>query len=204
MEKYNLDKFLIDSKNIHGEKYDYSKIEWKNKTTKIIIICKEHGEFKQRPSNHLMGKGCSYCNGVGRITKTIFLERAKLIHGDLYEYEINDKEYIKNTEKIGIICKEHGKFYQIPKNHLKEQKCPKCSKFYKYNEMEFIEKCKKIQGEKYEYNDIKKYLIYLGVGPEELERLRSSDVRDYVKDVSRYVLKGNETLRIVFYNPEDW
>ena len=43
MEKYNLDKFLIDSKNIHGEKYDYSKIEWKNKTTKIIIICKEHG-----------------------------------------------------------------------------------------------------------------------------------------------------------------
>jgi len=154
MNKYSLDNFLIDVKNIHNDKYDYSKIVWKNKTTKIIIICKEHGEFKQTPSNHLLGKGCSYCSGVGRITKNIFLERIQLIHGDLYEYDIKDKDYIKNTEKIGINCKEHGKFYQTPKNHLKGQKCPKCSKFYKYNEMEFIEKCKKIHGEKYDYTDI--------------------------------------------------
>ena len=80
MNKYNLDNFLIDVKNIHNDKYDYSKIEWKNKTTKIIIICKEHGEFKQTPSNHLLGKGCSYCSGVGRITKNIFLERVQLIY----------------------------------------------------------------------------------------------------------------------------
>jgi len=83
MNKYSLDNFLIDVKNIHNDKYDYSKIVWKNKTTKIIIICKEHGEFKQTPSNHLLGKGCSYCSGVGRITKNIFLERIQLIHGDL-------------------------------------------------------------------------------------------------------------------------
>jgi hypothetical protein len=52
------------------------------------------------------------------------------------------------------------------------------------------------------YYYVKNYIIYLGVVPNDLELLRSSDVSDYVKDVSRYVLKGNETLRIVFYNPE--
>ena len=115
MNKYNLDKFLIDVKNIHNDKYDYSKIEWKNKTTKIIIICKEHGEFKQTPSNHLLGKCCSYCSCVGRITKNIFLERIQLIHGDLYEYDIDDKEYIKNTEKLVLSVKNMENFIK----HLK-------------------------------------------------------------------------------------
>lgn len=53
-----------------------------------------------------------------------------------------------------------------------------------------------------EYNNGINYLIYLGVIPEELERLRSSDVRDYIEEVSRYVLKGDETLRVVFFNPD--
>ena len=56
----------------------------------------------------------------------------------------------------------------------------------------------------YRYDNRKNYLIYLGVSPEELERLRSSDVRDYIEEVSRYVLEGNETLRILFFNPEHW
>ena len=62
----------------------------------------------------------------------------------------------------------------------------------------------KIIDDSYEYDNRTNYLIYLGVSPEELERLRSSDVRDYVEDVSRYVLKGNETMRIVFFNPDLW
>ena len=62
----------------------------------------------------------------------------------------------------------------------------------------------KVIDDSYEYDNRTNYLIYLGVSPEELERLRSSDVRDYIEDVSRYVLEGNETLRIVFYNPEHW
>ena len=62
----------------------------------------------------------------------------------------------------------------------------------------------KVIDDSYEYHNSTKYNIYLGVSPDELETLRSSDVRDYIEDVSRYVLKGNETLRIVFYNPELW
>ena len=60
----------------------------------------------------------------------------------------------------------------------------------------------KVINDSYEYDNSIKYNIYLGVIPDELETLRNSDVRDYVEEVSRYVLKGDETMRIVFYNPE--
>ncbi len=60
----------------------------------------------------------------------------------------------------------------------------------------------KVIDDSYEYDNSTKYIIYLGVSPEELETLKNSDIRDYVRDVANYVLKGNETLRIIFYNPE--
>jgi len=62
----------------------------------------------------------------------------------------------------------------------------------------------KVIDDSYEYDNSTNYLIYLGVSPDELEVLSSSDVRDYIENVSRYVLNGNETLRIIFYNPEHW
>jgi len=60
----------------------------------------------------------------------------------------------------------------------------------------------KVIDDSYEYDNSTKYIIYLGVSPEELETLKNSDIRDYVRDVANYVLKGNETLRIIFYNPD--
>jgi hypothetical protein len=60
----------------------------------------------------------------------------------------------------------------------------------------------KVIDDSYEYDNSTNYLIYLGVTPDELEVLSNSDVRDYIEDVSRYVLNGNETMRIIFYNPE--
>ena len=127
VKKYNSELFIQESTKIHNNKYDYSNIIWKNTGIKVKIICNEHGEFEQRPSNHLMGKGCSYCSGVGRITKTIFLERAHKIHGDKYEYIISNNE-VRNTKNIEIKCKVHGIFTQTPNNHLKGTGCPNCCK----------------------------------------------------------------------------
>jgi len=62
----------------------------------------------------------------------------------------------------------------------------------------------KVIDDSYEYDNSTNYLIYLGVSPDELDELSSSDVRDYIEEVSRYVLKGDETLRIIFYNPDLW
>ena len=58
------DEFIEKAKKIHGDKYDYSKVEYKNCKTKVCIICPEHGEFWQTPDNHI-GKrthnGCPMC-----------------------------------------------------------------------------------------------------------------------------------------------
>lgn len=97
-----------------------------------------------------MGKGCSYCNGVGRLTKEILLERIKNIHGDKYAYEFGDK--ITLTTNIKIKCKTHGIFKQTPKNHLKGQNCPKCKCL---NKNDFIKKALHKHNNKYNYDDIK-------------------------------------------------
>ena len=55
-------QFIEKATKIHGNKYDYSKVEYVNNHTKVCIICPEHGEFWQRPDKHLLGEGCPECN----------------------------------------------------------------------------------------------------------------------------------------------
>jgi len=152
MKKETLETFITQAKIIHNNKYNYKNAIWQGVGKKIKIICAIHGEFEQTPSNHLMKKGCAYCNGIGRLTKEIFLNRAKNIHNDKYEYIIDNK--ITNLTLIKIKCKTHGIFEQTPKNHLKGQNCPKCSKYYKHNQTEFIQKCTQIHDDKYDYSKV--------------------------------------------------
>lgn len=58
------EQFIIEAKIIMGDRYDYSKVEYINNETNVCIICKQHGEFKQSPSNHLKGKGCPKCGKI--------------------------------------------------------------------------------------------------------------------------------------------
>lgn len=60
--KSTTEEFIEKAKQIHGGKYDYSKVKYTNSITKVCIICPEHGEFWQRPTNHLNGNGCILCN----------------------------------------------------------------------------------------------------------------------------------------------
>ena len=62
-------KFIEKAKQKHGDKYDYSKVEYINNKTKVCIICPEHGEFWQLPSNHLAGKGCAKCSFISSANK---------------------------------------------------------------------------------------------------------------------------------------
>ena len=61
--KYNTESFIQKAKEIHSDKYDYSKVEYIGSQTKICIICPKHGEFWQRPADHLRGCGCWKCGG---------------------------------------------------------------------------------------------------------------------------------------------
>ena len=157
------EEFIKKGKTIHNNKYDYSKVEYKNNRTKICIICPQHGEFWQTPGSHLSGCGCPKCannkKSVSQKSNTEeFILKARDVHGDKYDY--SKVEYSKNSVKVCIICPEHGEFWQTPNNHLNGQACQKCYNnrrgvSQKSNTEEFIEKARKIHGNKYDYSKVK-------------------------------------------------
>ena len=123
------EQFISESKLIHGDKYDYSKVEYKGCFEKACIICPEHGEFWQKPQHHLQGCGCTKCryeeNGLEhRSTLESFICRANEVHSFRYDY--SKTEYTGTHNKVCIICPEHGEFWQTPLNHLQGHGCTKC------------------------------------------------------------------------------
>lgn len=134
-KKYTTEEFIEKCKKIYGEKYDFSKtIYGKNSKEKVIVTCPEHGDFLISPNSLLnFKKGCKYCTG-GQIYNTQdFVKKAKLIHGNKYDY--SNTEYKNMLSKVKIICPIHGEFSQKPINHIhKEEGCPECAKRFRKSE----------------------------------------------------------------------
>lgn len=154
-EASNKEKFTQKAKEVHGDKYDYSLVEYKNSRIKEKIICPIHGIFEQAPGNHLLGAGCPDCSGRKRLTTEEFTQRARAIHGDKYDYSLID--YKNNKTKVKIICPIHGVFEQTPLWHLSGNNCPQCSslengKKQTFTNIEFIERAKEMHGNKYDYS----------------------------------------------------
>ncbi|MCK9320064.1 hypothetical protein, partial [Methanoculleus sp.] len=152
--KFNLSIFLEKSKQIHGDKYDYSKVIYNGTKNKVIIICPIHGEFEQIPESHFLGKGCPKCVGKNSDSE-IFINKSKQIHGDKYDY--SKTIYKSARDYVKIICKDHGEFNQIACNHLSGSGCPKCAinknaKDRILTLSEFIEKANKVHNNKYDYS----------------------------------------------------
>ena len=121
--------FIEKAKQIHNDKYDYSKVNYVNSRTKVCIICPTHGEFWQTPHNHLKGYGCAECgkekSHLSKMTTEDFIVKSKEIHGNKYDYS---KACYKTCDtKVCIICPEHGEFWQTPSNHINGSGCPKCA-----------------------------------------------------------------------------
>ena len=124
MKKSNTEEFIKKAKKVHGDKYDYSKVNYIGSKIEVTIICPEHGEFKQRPNDHLNGIGCPKCSGHVKLTTEEFIKRAREIHGDKYDY--SKTNYVNMRTKVTIICPKHGEFEQTPQGHLNGDGCPKC------------------------------------------------------------------------------
>ena len=150
MGAYTKEEFIENARSIHENKYDYSKVDYKNNYTKVCIICPKHGEFWQLPKCHLKGQGCPKCNGKIKKSTEEFIEEARKVHGDKYDY--SKVNYVTNHTKACIICPEHGEFWQSPLNHLHNHGCPMCSKTSKSNTEDFINKSLEINGNKYDYS----------------------------------------------------
>lgn len=117
-------EFIEKSKSVHGDKYDYSKVNYVNTSTKVEIICKEHGVFLQAPSKHLRKQGCVICGGKIIKTRDEIINKFQIIHKNNYDYSL--VEYIGNKKVVKIVCKEHGIFEQRVDHHQSGQGCDKC------------------------------------------------------------------------------
>lgn len=157
IKRWDNEKFIEEAKSVHGDKYDYSKVNYVNANTSVTIICPEHGEFNQLPSAHLQGQGCPKCAGRG-LTHSEIIDKFIKKHGDKYDY--SKVTFNKMHEKVCIICPEHGEFWQTPEKHLQGQGCPKCSKELagkklRLNESEFLERITEMYGDKYVFSEVR-------------------------------------------------
>ena len=140
------EQIIEQFKKVHGNRYDYSLVEYNNNKIKIKIICQEHGVFEQTPHNHKNGRGCCKCSVL---SQEQVIEQFQEVHGDKYDYSV--VEYKNNQTKVKIICKEHGTFEQKPNNHKKGQGCPNCTVISKEEIMALF---KEVHGDKYDYSKV--------------------------------------------------
>ena len=155
-----LSDFIKKARNVHGDKYDYSKSLYLGSREKIEIICPLHGSFFQLATNHLSGKGCKECSKIQVIKNQSsntedFINKARNVHGDIYDYSLVD--YENNHTQVEIICTEHGKFLQSPKDHLSGKGCSSCGKEKTKSRLmlskdEFIKRANEVHGNKYDYS----------------------------------------------------
>lgn len=155
----NTGSFIEESSAKHQGKYDYSKTVFTGVKNRVVIICPEHGEFKQVAMSHLCGHGCKDCGNKVRpskFTNKSFIEKARLKHGDKYDYNLVNITG-KRNEKVNIVCPTHGQFEQLTYSHIRGAGCRKCGreltgkKAHKDTDW-FIEKAKEIHGNTYDYS----------------------------------------------------
>ncbi len=158
-KKITTEEFIKKARKIHGDKYDYSKTEYVNHKTKIIITCKKHGDFKQTPVIHISRKSdCRLC-GIEKNTKNRslttekFISQASKIHKNNYNYKLS--EYVNAHTEVLIICNNcKTVFNQTPNNHIRGKNgCPNCYGNFVSTTDEFILKAKNIHPYKdYDYS----------------------------------------------------
>jgi hypothetical protein len=118
------EEFINKAKEIHGDKYDYSLVEYVNCRTKVKIYCPKHGIFEQYPTSHITHKqNCPICAKTS-INTEILIKRFKDEHGDKYDY--SKVTYTGKDCFVNIICKTHGEFIQRYDSHANGYGCHKC------------------------------------------------------------------------------
>lgn len=158
------ESFIAKAKEIYGETYDYSMVEYVNSKTLVSIICPIHGMFEMTPHDHIgkIHRGCPKCGNSKKgnnrkLDTNNFIKKANTKHNNFYDY--SKVNYVNSTTAVEIICPTHGPFFQQPTVHLMGSICPMCAaenrveKNTKTSE-EFIEEARKIHGDKYDYSKV--------------------------------------------------
>jgi hypothetical protein len=126
--------------------YDCSKISYINNSTKVIISCKKHGDFKKTISDLKDYKGCPSCyrenaNKDKRMSKEEFINNSNQSHNFKYSYE--NADYVNCRKLISITCPLHGDFRQRPSSHMRGRGCKRCAREYNsFKKSDYIENAK--------------------------------------------------------------
>lgn len=150
--KYSTEEYIAKARIVHGDKYDYSLVEYDGEKNKIRIVCPIHGEFLQRAGSHLRGSGCPKCVGKSKGDKGHFIKKSIETHTIKYDY--SKVSFRRGTEKVCIICPIHGEFWQTAHYHQNGGNCPKCVGGVKLSKEAFIEKAIQVHKEKYDYSKV--------------------------------------------------
>jgi len=163
MKKLTQGAVVARFRETHGNKYDYSKVEYRGTKVPVTVVCPLHGEFETTPGHHMAGIECPTCgrkkaSDARRMGTDGFIEKARAVHGDTYDY--SKVAYGRdNGDKVEIVCPEHGSFFQTPANHLCGKGCKGCADLrtggaQSMTEQEFIEKALAVHGNAYDYSQI--------------------------------------------------
>lgn len=160
------EQFITEAREVHGDKYDYSLVDYKDNITPVDIICPDHGVFSQIPKSHLKGHGCPICGNI-KVGEKIannpdeVMEKLKEIWGD--EYDFSEAVYVRANQPMKVIChhldkdgNEHGPFYPQPSNLLNGHGCLKCGleraqEKTRLPYSEFLERANAVHNGRYQY-----------------------------------------------------
>ena len=161
-----LDRFIQKARATHGDRYDYSKVEYVNKDTNVVIVCSVHGDFEQTPANHYK-HGCWKCHfdvtarqqrgnhgasGV-RADRSDVIAKFRKAHGERYGYD--KVQYQNNKTRVIITCPEHGDFEQTPVNHLAGKGCRTCYTARLATPVtDFVQEARAVHGDRYDYSRV--------------------------------------------------
>ncbi len=116
------ESFIAEAKEIYGDRYDYSKVEYKNRDHKVTITCPIHGDFLIFAREHLDGKGCPKCEKGEK-----FLVKLREKFGD--KFGLEHFVYDSSTLPVTLVCPKHGAFSRLPNQILNSSfGCPECGK----------------------------------------------------------------------------
>ena len=158
--KTSLEEFVKRAKEIHGDKYDYSEVEYINSGTSVKIFCKTHQEFFwQTPSTHILQKsGCPKCANCYSMTPEERKNLLEITYGDKFDFSLVDFNLVINEKvKFKIKCKSCGQVLEKSFSRIdfsKEMFCPYCETHQKRTTESFIEELKQIWGDKYIYDNV--------------------------------------------------
>lgn len=149
-------RFIERARTLHGDRYDYSKVDYRGPRVRVVIICPKHGDFTQTPELHLRPAGCRHCAREKQsMTLESFLRRARERHGDRFDY--SRVRFQGSGTPVEIVCSTHGPFEQTPNLHLRTGGCRLCGQMLTAER--FVADARRVHGDRYDYGKV----VYIGI-----------------------------------------